>query len=90
MKKIYAKHDLEHPGPSTTGSTSQRYTWWSQNFARKGDGENSVVVVTGLSGESRLSETGLIIYMRGALMDNISMRIRLKNANSQSRRNEKF
>ena len=48
------------------------------------------MVVMGLSGESRLSRTGLITYMRGGLMDNISMRIRLKSAKSQSRTNEKF
>ena len=48
------------------------------------------MVVWGLLGDSKLSNTGLITHMRRALMDNIGMRIRLKIANSQSRRNEKF
>lgn len=64
-------HHLEHPGPSTTGCTKRRYTRPSQNIAKGRYGEESVVVVTGLSGESRLSKTGLITYMRSALMDNI-------------------
>ena len=49
-----------------------------------------MVVVTELLGKSRLSKTGLLTYMRGGLMDNIGMRIRLKSANSQFRKNEKL
>ena len=42
-----------------------------------------------VTGSSRLSKIGLVMYMRGGLMDNIDMRIRLKSANSQSRMNQK-
>lgn len=66
IEMICAEHDLEHLGQSTTGCTNRRYTWRIQKIAKEGDGEKSVVVVTGLSGESRLSKPGLIVYMRSA------------------------